>query len=133
MFEIAEARAAVFFFNRDAVQPECADFRPELARKFVGFVDIGGTRRDFVACEILDGFAKRIRGLAEIEVEGPIRVWDHGRASPGRAWLLMCTKPYSAKTRLSRHKALQTRHASRGRMVEAGCRKLSLARACATG
>jgi hypothetical protein len=31
-----------------------------------------------MAGEIVDGFAQRIRGFTEIEIEHPIRVGDHG-------------------------------------------------------
>ena len=84
VLEIAEPRAAIFLFDGNAVQAERADFRPEVARELIALVDLGGPRRDLVAGEILHGLADRVRGFAEIEVEHPMRVGDHGRAASGQ-------------------------------------------------
>src|SRR6266496_162154 len=83
VFEITEPGPAIFLLDGDAVQAERADFRPEVARKLVAAVDFGGARGDLVAREIMDGLANRIRGLAQIEIEHPLRVRDHGRAASG--------------------------------------------------
>src|SRR5580700_4884760 len=80
MLEIAEARAAIFLLDGNPVQPERANLRPEVARELVAFVDFGGTRRDLVAGKVLHRLADRIRGLAEIEIEYPLRVGDHDRS-----------------------------------------------------
>ena len=69
VLEIAEARAAIFLLDRDAVQAERSYFGPEVARKLVAAVDFGRARRDLVLRERMHGFAYRIRGVAEIEVE----------------------------------------------------------------
>jgi DNA-binding transcriptional LysR family regulator len=45
VFEIAEAEAAVFFLDGDAVQAQLAHFGPELALEGVGLVDLGGQGR----------------------------------------------------------------------------------------
>src|SRR5580704_13433749 len=49
MLEIAEPAAAVFLLDRNAVQPELAEFRPEVARELIAPVDLGRPRRDLVA------------------------------------------------------------------------------------
>ncbi len=79
MLEIAEPGAAILLLDGNAVQAERADFRPEIPRELVALVDLGGARRDLVAGEILHGFADGVRGFAEIEIEHPLRVGDHGR------------------------------------------------------
>ena len=79
VLEIAEAGAAIFLLDGDAVQAERADLGPEVARELIAAVDFGGARRDLVLRKRMHGFADRIRGLAEIEVEHPLCVGDHGR------------------------------------------------------
>ncbi len=79
MLEIAEAGAAIFLLDGDAVQAERADLRPEVARKLIAAVDFGGARRDFVLRKRNTGLADRIRGLAEIEVEHPMALGIMGR------------------------------------------------------
>src|SRR3954462_12777181 len=83
MLQSPEPRAAVLLLDGDAVQSERADLRPEVSGKLVALVDLGRTRRDLVTCEIMHGFANGIRGFAEIEVEHPMRVGDHGLAASG--------------------------------------------------
>src|SRR5882672_6571554 len=78
MFEVAEPRPAILLLDRDAVQPEFAKFRPQIARELIGLVDVRGARRDLVACKIVDRVANCVRGLAEIEVEHAMRVGNHG-------------------------------------------------------
>ena len=85
MLEIAEPRAAILLLDRDAMQAERADLRPEIAGELVALVDFGGARRDLVARESLHGLADRVGGLAEIEIEHPMRVGDHGRAASWQA------------------------------------------------
>src|SRR3954447_16783112 len=48
MLEIAKPAAAIFLLDRDAMQPERAELRPEVARKLIGLVDIRGARCDLV-------------------------------------------------------------------------------------
>src|SRR5271163_2331417 len=100
MFEIAEPRAAIFLFHGDAMQAKRADLRPEIARKLIRLVDLGRARRDLVACEISDGLANRVRGLAEIEIEHPIRVGNHSALRAVQLTVLS-QKPYSLQNRLS--------------------------------
>ncbi len=69
VFEIAQARAAIFLLDGDAVQAERSDFGPEVARELVAAVDLGGARRDLVLRERMHRLADRIRGFAEVEVE----------------------------------------------------------------
>src|SRR4051812_33674172 len=69
MLEITEPAAAIFLLDGDAMQTERADLRPEIARKLVALVDLGGARRNFARRKILHGFADRVRGFAEIEIE----------------------------------------------------------------
>ena len=79
MLEIAEPGAAIFLLDGDAVQAERADLRPKVARKLIALVDFSGARRDLVVRKALHGFADRVGGLAEIEIEHPMRIGDHGR------------------------------------------------------
>ena len=51
MLEVAQAEAAVFLLDGDAVQAELAHLRPQLAREPVLGVDLGGERRDLVGGE----------------------------------------------------------------------------------
>ena len=69
MLEIAEAEPAILLLDGDAVQPELAHLRPQLAREFVGLVDLGGDRRDLVGGEALRRLADRVGHLAEVEIE----------------------------------------------------------------
>src|SRR5215469_10203399 len=82
MLEIAEPCPAIFLLDRDAMQPERADLRPEVARKLIALVDLGGARRDLIAGEIVNGFANCVRGFAEVEIEDAVRVGNHGRVPP---------------------------------------------------
>ena len=79
VLEIAEAAAAILLLDGDAVQAERADFGPEIARELIAAVDFGGARRDFVLRERIYRLAYSVRSLAEIEVEHPMGVGDHGR------------------------------------------------------
>ena len=79
VFEIAEAGAAILLLDGDAVQAERADLGPEVAGELIAAVDFGGARRDLVLRKRMHRLADRIRGLAEIEVEHPMGVGDHGR------------------------------------------------------
>jgi len=101
MLEIAEPAAAILLLDRDAVQAERADFWPQVTRKLVALVDLGSSRRDLLAGERLNGFANRIRGFAEIEVEHPLRVGNHGPAA-SRSMTACCAQPYSLRMSLSR-------------------------------
>jgi len=49
MLEVPEPRAAIFLLDGNAVQPERADFRPEVAGKLIALVDLVGARRNLVA------------------------------------------------------------------------------------
>src|ERR1700704_1620208 len=49
VLEIAQPRAAILLLDGDAVQAERADFRPQVARKLIALVDVGGARRDLIA------------------------------------------------------------------------------------
>ena len=51
MLEIAEPGAAPFLLDRDAVQAELAELRPQIAREHVAAVDLVGTRRDLSAAK----------------------------------------------------------------------------------
>src|SRR3984893_2786075 len=102
VFEIAQPRTAIFLLDGDAVQAERADFRPQVARKLVALVDVGGARRDLVARESLHGFANRVGGFAEVEIEHPLRVRNHDRATSGNLCGLSRAQPYSLQISLSR-------------------------------
>src|SRR3954447_15153090 len=84
MFEITEPRAAIFLLDGNPMQAEVTEFRPQVAGKGVALVDFGGARRDLMGREVADRLANRIRGLAEIEIEHPLRVGDHLMFASGR-------------------------------------------------
>ncbi len=96
VLEIAEPAAAIFLLDGDAVQAERADLGPEVARKLVALVDLGGARRDLVRRELLHRFADRVRGFAEIEIEHPLRVGNHGPAASRQMYGLLCTALFFA-------------------------------------
>src|SRR5258708_6182444 len=102
MLEVPEPRAAIFLLDGNAVQAERADFRPEIAGKLIALVDLVGARRNLVAREIVYGLANSVRGFAEIEVEHPIRVGNHGRAASGQSCRLSRAQPYALEISLSR-------------------------------
>src|ERR1700735_3527811 len=102
MLEIAEPRAAIFLLDRNPVQAQRADFRPQIARKLVALVDLGGARRDLVTGEIMHGLANRVRGFAEIEIEHPMRVGNHGQAGSGIIMRWSRAQAYSLPASLSR-------------------------------
>jgi hypothetical protein len=83
MLEIAQPRPAIFLLDRNAVQAERADFRPQVAGELITLVDFLGTRRDLVAGKIVHRLAYRVCGFTEIEIEHRIRVGNHGRAASG--------------------------------------------------
>ena len=77
VLEVAQARAAIFLLDGDAVQAELAHLGPQLAREAVGLVDLGGDRRHLVGGETLDLVAQRVGGLAQTEIERRHCVGDH--------------------------------------------------------
>ena len=73
VLEIAEPGAAVFLLDRDAVQAERAQLRPQVARECVAAVDLGGARRDLGRRRSArDGVAHHVGGFAEVEIEAGI-------------------------------------------------------------
>src|SRR6267142_3961569 len=48
VLEIAQPRTAILLLDRYSVQAERADLRPQVARKLIALVDLGGARRDLV-------------------------------------------------------------------------------------
>src|SRR5450631_3081853 len=66
------------------MQAECADFRPKVAGELIALVYFGGARRDFLAGELIHRLAYGVGGFAEIEVEHPMRVGNHGGAASGQ-------------------------------------------------
>jgi hypothetical protein len=79
MGEVTHIRAAMLFFDGDAVQPERAHLGPELTREFVGAVYLGGERRDLIVGKAADGVAQLIDLGAEIEIERWIAIGRHRR------------------------------------------------------
>src|SRR5437868_14400829 len=133
MLEVSETRAAILLLHGNAVQPEGADFRPKIPWELIALVDFVGARRDLVAGEIVHRFANGVRRFAEVEVEHPMRVGDHGRRPPGEQCCFSALKPYSAVITLSRRE-----HARKGPAPYTSGparlrQKLSLALARATG
>ena len=75
---VAQAAAAVFLLDRDPVQAERAQARPQIARELIGPVDRLGARRDLGLREAGDRIADHVRGFAEIEVERRKAELRHG-------------------------------------------------------
>ena len=78
---VAEPGAAVLLLDRDAVQAERAQARPQIARELVAPVDRLGARRDLGLREAGDRVPDHVGGLAEIEVERWEAELRHGRSS----------------------------------------------------
>ena len=74
--EIAHVRAAEFFLDRDPEQAQVAEFPPQVRRKLVAGVDLGGARRDLPRGEIAYRVSQQFDGFAVREAEE--RVF-HGR------------------------------------------------------
>ncbi len=64
MFKIAEAQAAEFFLDGNAVQPQSAHFWPELPGKGIGGINFRSDRGDAVCGEPSRRFAYRVRDFA---------------------------------------------------------------------
>ena len=77
MGDIAEARAAVLFLDRDAVQADRSHLRPQIAWEEVVAVDRGGARRDLLLGESVDRLAQMIEIGAETEVQPGPCVGNH--------------------------------------------------------
>ncbi len=69
MLEIAQAKPAPLFLDRDPVQPELAHLRPQLDRETVVGVNLGGDRRDLVGREPPRCIADRVGHFAKVEIE----------------------------------------------------------------
>ena len=70
--QVAELGAAVLFLDRHAVQTESAELLPQVVREKVLAVDGRGAGRNFCGGKCLDRVAKRIDGVAQVEVEAGI-------------------------------------------------------------
>src|SRR5437899_2251516 len=102
MLEIAQARAAIFLLDRDAVQSEFAHFGPQLAREAIGLVELCGDRRHLLCRKALHLVAQGIGGLAQAEVEGRHGIGDHGFLALSSfdlylALILACVIPSEAR------------------------------------
>src|SRR5947208_3546581 len=86
MREVAHSGAAIFFFDRDAVQPERAHFGPQLDREPVGPVDFGGERRDPVLGKAADRGPQHLDLRAEVKIEARKPRVLHGSAAGGWGW-----------------------------------------------
>ncbi|MND89218.1 hypothetical protein D3C80_812680 [compost metagenome] len=87
MGEIAHVSTAVLFRNGDAVQAEFAHLRPELARKLVVAIDLGGERGYFIVGECSCAVAQRCDFRAEIGIENSGEVQTHRVSSSGRPFV----------------------------------------------
>ena len=90
--EVAHRRAAELFVDGDAEKAQVAHLAPEVVRKLVGAVDLGGTRRDLVGGELPDRRAQHVDRVAVVEVDGgkvlhrhASRVGESSVAGHGRA------------------------------------------------
>ena len=79
VLEIAEAGAAEFLLDRDAVHAERAELGPQIARERVGAVDLVGARRDLVGREAAHALAQHVGGLAEVEPQARKIAGNHVR------------------------------------------------------
>ncbi len=70
MREIAHPGAAILLLDGDAEEAERPHQRPQLDRKTVGAVDLGGQRRHPVLGEVAHRRAQHVDLRAEIEIEG---------------------------------------------------------------
>ena len=74
MLEIAEAEPALFLLDGDAVQPELAHLRPQLAREPVLLVDLRGDRRDLVGGEALRCVSRIVSAISPRSKSRPASV-----------------------------------------------------------
>src|SRR5262249_56300490 len=79
MVEVTESGAAPFLLDRDPMQAELAELRPEVTREGVAAVDLVGARRDLVGGETAHAVAQHVGGLAQAEVEAADVVYAHER------------------------------------------------------
>ena len=82
MGEIAETRTAPFLFHRDAKKAKRAEFRPQVAGKFVGPVDVVGPRRDLCLRKGADRLAQHVDVAAERIIQSGQSVADHHTLHP---------------------------------------------------
>ena len=85
MFEIAKARAAPVFLDRNAEQAKLAHFGQQMPREDVRPVDLRRQRRDLFLGKSLHRIADHVRGFAKVEVQCGISVRDHGACLAGCA------------------------------------------------
>ncbi len=78
MLQIAEAKPAPLFLDRNPVQAQLAHLGPQLAGEFIGAVDLRRQGRDLVGGEARGHVADLIRSLAEVEIEGWGVIQGHG-------------------------------------------------------
>ena len=69
MGEIAHVGAAVFFGHGHAEYAEFAEFAPQVHRKLVVAVDLGGSRGDLGGSELLQRVAQHGDVVAEVELK----------------------------------------------------------------
>ena len=86
MGEITHPGAAILLLDGDAVQAERPHLRPQLDRKAVGAVYLGGERCDLVLGEIAHRRAQHVDLGAEIEIEGRKPRVLHGSSACGFGW-----------------------------------------------
>src|SRR5271170_2088498 len=86
MREIAHAGAAIFFLDCDAVQAERTHFGPQLDRKPIGPVDLGGERRYSILGKAADCGPQHVDLRAEVKVEGRKPRVLHESAGGGCGW-----------------------------------------------
>ena len=77
MGEVTHAGAAIFLFDRNAVQAKRAHLGPKLARKRVGLVDLDRERRDLIVREAAHCIAQLVDLGAEIEIQHGVTVTRH--------------------------------------------------------
>ena len=69
MREISQLRAAVLFLDGDSQHTQLAHLAPQIHRKLIGPIDLGGARRNLRLRKIAHRFAQRVDVIAEMKVE----------------------------------------------------------------
>ena len=69
MRQVAQPGTAMLLVHGDAMQPQRAHFGPQVARKFIRAVDLGGYRRNAVLAEAAHSVAQHVQFLAQGEVQ----------------------------------------------------------------
>src|SRR5690606_565320 len=110
--EVPHARAAVFLLDSDAQQAQVAELLPQVFRKGVLPVDIGGARGDLGGGEIAHRLAQHVDGLVVAEIEaGMGRGHDSllVLVTQARVWLMLAQTFMAAPSPASTETSVKVR------------------------